>query len=142
MGSYSESPTPLVEPEPDLVVEPMGIAEPATTPSSAPSGFAVPVVGDAADIFPIEPGTPETPESTRATASVAEPASVDSATTDADSNLSDFILDLGTAPAEEDAAPIPSSTESDDTCADCVYDETCPNKDQRLPKDCGSFQWR
>lgn len=28
------------------------------------------------------------------------------------------------------------------TCADCVYEETCPNKDQRLPRDCGSFQWK
>ena len=27
-------------------------------------------------------------------------------------------------------------------CDDCAYAETCPNKDQRLPKDCGSFQWR
>jgi hypothetical protein len=28
------------------------------------------------------------------------------------------------------------------TCDDCVYVETCPNQGQRLPKDCGSFQWR
>ena len=27
-------------------------------------------------------------------------------------------------------------------CEDCVYVETCPNKDQRLPKDCVSFQWK
>ena len=27
-------------------------------------------------------------------------------------------------------------------CDDCVYVGTCPNKDQRLPKDCGSFQWK
>lgn len=30
----------------------------------------------------------------------------------------------------------------DYSCDDCVYVETCPNKDQRLPKDCGSFQWK
>ena len=28
------------------------------------------------------------------------------------------------------------------TCEDCVYVETCPNRDQRLPKDCVSFQWK
>ncbi|NTU70317.1 MAG: hypothetical protein HGB10_00610 [Coriobacteriia bacterium] len=28
------------------------------------------------------------------------------------------------------------------TCSDCVYVDTCPNKDQRRPEDCGSFQWR
>ena len=27
-------------------------------------------------------------------------------------------------------------------CADCVYVDTCPNKDERLPRDCGSFQWK
>jgi pilus assembly protein FimV len=27
-------------------------------------------------------------------------------------------------------------------CDDCVYVDTCPNKDQRVPKDCGSFQWK
>ncbi len=27
-------------------------------------------------------------------------------------------------------------------CDDCVYVETCPNKDQRRPEDCGSFQWK
>jgi len=28
------------------------------------------------------------------------------------------------------------------TCEDCVYVETCPNKDQREPSSCGSFQWK
>ena len=27
-------------------------------------------------------------------------------------------------------------------CDDCVYVDTCPNKDQRRPEDCGSFQWK
>ncbi|MDR3687681.1 MAG: hypothetical protein P4L93_12070 [Coriobacteriia bacterium] len=34
------------------------------------------------------------------------------------------------------------SSLQDYTCEDCVYVTTCPNRDQRLPKDCGSFQWR
>jgi len=28
------------------------------------------------------------------------------------------------------------------TCADCVYVDTCPNKDEREPANCGSFQWK
>jgi hypothetical protein len=83
---------------------------------------------------------------------------------------SDFILDLDAIqpvaldenPAQEDGAevpaaaqetpePIPAETPSEDsysstltdyTCEDCVYVETCPNRDQRAPKDCGSFQWK
>lgn len=35
-----------------------------------------------------------------------------------------------------------SSPLTDYTCEDCVYVETCPNRDQRAPKDCGSFQWK
>lgn len=27
------------------------------------------------------------------------------------------------------------------TCEDCVYVTTCPNKDERTPSACGSFQW-
>jgi hypothetical protein len=43
--------------------------------------------------------------------------------------------------ADLDPAPGVSPLE-DYTCEDCVHTETCPNRDQRLPKDCGSFQWR
>lgn len=28
------------------------------------------------------------------------------------------------------------------TCDDCVYANTCPNKDQKAPAECGSFQWK
>jgi hypothetical protein len=40
-------------------------------------------------------------------------------------------------PVAEAASPV-----AEYTCEDCVYVETCPNREQRLPKDCGSFQWR
>lgn len=60
---------------------------------------------------------------------------------------SDFILDLepdGTA-----AQPPGYSTPSDSheemsgmTCEDCVYVSTCPNRDERDPSSCGSFQWK
>jgi hypothetical protein len=87
----------------------------------------------------------------------------------ASASESDFILDLDaiqpvaleseeadeqagqpvadTAPQEpEPPAPTPvaeaATSMADYTCEDCVYVETCPNQGQRLPKDCGSFQWR
>jgi len=41
------------------------------------------------------------------------------------------------APGSETVSPL-----QDYTCEDCVYVDTCPNRDVRLPKDCGSFQWR
>jgi hypothetical protein len=75
---------------------------------------------------------------------------------------SDFILDLDaiqpvaledtetaeSAPAPSESPQSPASDEepysslTDYTCEDCVYVETCPNRDQRAPKDCGSFQWK
>jgi hypothetical protein len=43
-----------------------------------------------------------------------------------------------TAPAQD----LSSSPVKEFTCDDCIYVDTCPNKDQRAPQDCGSFQWR
>jgi len=42
-----------------------------------------------------------------------------------------------TVPATDDLLSL-----STYTCEECVYVETCPNKDQRRPEDCGSFQWK
>lgn len=67
---------------------------------------------------------------------------------------SDFILDLDQPASSQpldgnpDGASLLRAVEPDVPspdeyrCGDCAYVETCPNKDQRLPKDCGSFQWR
>ena len=41
------------------------------------------------------------------------------------------------ATTDDDVLPLSSYV-----CGDCVYAATCPNRDQRLPKDCGSFQWK
>jgi hypothetical protein len=52
------------------------------------------------------------------------------------------------APPAEESHEAPSgntdfpSSMTEYTCEDCVYVETCPNRDQREPKDCGSFQWK
>lgn len=70
--------------------------------------------------------------------------------------ISDFILDLESTPAPapvaSDESPVvdmapgvdPAAAEAlaSMTCQDCVYVNTCPNKDQRDPRSCGSFQWK
>jgi hypothetical protein len=59
---------------------------------------------------------------------------------------SDFILDLEDIAAdtsEEPAGYQPSGTDvADLTCDDCVYVEGCPNREEREPASCGSFQWK
>jgi len=117
----------------DLVVEPMGITAPV---APARTGFAVPVVADAGDLFPVE----ASPQASDEVEEVEVPTESGNEGTDS-RDISDFILDLGPAPAGEPDASVASELD-EYTCKDCVYEETCPNKDQRLPKDCGSFQWR
>lgn len=99
--------------------------------------FAKPVIlgGEYADVVPatvVEAPAPA-PEPVAETPA-PEPA------TETDATGSDFI-DLG--PAEPAApAPMVSDELSALTCADCVYDATCPNRGQLLPASCGSFQWK
>lgn len=138
----------------DLVLDPLGLLSP-TAPTR--SGFAIPVVGDAGDIFPLEPSSmPESvadmggdvtadsieqPDAPQVDVPDEAPDEAADAQTDSTPEASDFILDLDQI--EASVADSPVVTDLDDyTCKDCVYEETCPNKDQRLPKDCGSFQWR
>ena len=58
---------------------------------------------------------------------------------------SDFIV-LESPSADETVAVPEAGAEvsplSAYTCDDCVYVDTCPNKDERRPEDCGSFQWK
>ena len=94
----------------------------------------------------------------------ALPGDLDAEGSEFPGDASDFILDLESVEGEsriavttpdatsdvaseptlaEAPAYEPSASPVDDfTCGDCVYMDTCPNRDQRLPKDCGSFQWR
>lgn len=61
----------------------------------------------------------------------------------------EFVLDLDTGKfvKKTKSAPAGGFTGGaepmlDMSCDDCVYVQTCPNKDQRDPKTCGSFQWK
>jgi hypothetical protein len=60
--------------------------------------------------------------------------------------IADFIFELENVTdipeaARKDADPA-ASDGTGPTCDECVYDETCPNRDQRSPRECGSFQWK
>jgi len=60
---------------------------------------------------------------------------------------SDFILDLDPIAAVPAPPGYEVSAESDSeistmSCDDCVFVGTCPNKDERDPSSCGSFQWK
>lgn len=48
------------------------------------------------------------------------------------------------APRTETAGFTAESTTAADnlSCEDCVYQNTCPNKDELTPGSCGSFQWK
>jgi hypothetical protein len=81
-----------------------------------------------------EPALEQSPEADDS----REPEVVDSEPTIAEPLVSD-----AEAPAPEPVVPPREPASMDEyVCDDCVYVETCPNKDQRLPKDCGSFQWK
>jgi hypothetical protein len=142
-GAYSESlhdaaRNAIRADEPDL--------EPADAPVPPPAAVAEPVAEPAA----------ATPESEPAVDAESEPAIPAAATeavaTDAAQDTdpaSDFVmLDSNSAFPPSILPAIPGADEqelpplSSYTCEDCVYVETCPNKDQRLPKDCVSFQWK
>ncbi len=60
--------------------------------------------------------------------------------------IADFIFDLENVTdipeATGDTAGAEGSISEGPTCDECVYDETCPNRDQRSPQECGSFQWK
>lgn len=79
-------------------------------------------------------------------AAVNEPAGVAGQDTEIDSILADLGPVETPEPAQA-AAPEPVSTEGetsieDLTCDDCVYVNTCPNKEGLDPAKCGNFQWR
>ncbi len=158
MGSYAGSSGDIaseVLPDDDLPVEPMGLTdlEPPTVSVPARSGFEVPVVSDASDIIELE--APVVAEDQVFASDTPDDSPVVDDENPAERDISDFILDLDTTPVADSVvepvaeAVIEAPQVFDDmpgvvenTCDDCIYEDTCPNRDQRLPKDCGSFSWR
>jgi hypothetical protein len=99
---------------------------------------------DVDTLLPIDaPGQPVTP---MGVTSAEEPAPSEPSVHD---DESDFIMLDDVLPSAVDDASEPSQPDapgdaplSTYTCNDCVYVDTCPNKDQNHPEDCGSFQWK
>jgi len=56
-----------------------------------------------------------------------------------DTEIDSMLADLGRV---GDASGAPGSDLADLTCDDCVYVNTCPNKEELDPSKCGNFQWR
>lgn len=133
LGAYGDEETPSVD-----VELPVELAEePAAELESAPA---------------IEPEPEPTLEPK------PEPESVPAAEPEDEADeISDFIFDLeasivetaqgeeGVTQGEEGVAQAPEAVAevvAGMSCQDCVYVATCPNKDQRDPATCGSFQWK
>jgi len=56
-----------------------------------------------------------------------------------DTEIDSMLADLGRV---GDTPGSPGSDLADLTCDDCVYVNTCPNKEELDPSKCGNFQWR
>jgi hypothetical protein len=151
----SESETPEEAPQP-LAMESKGVPQ---DDEPQPLSAGVEVRAEAASESKPESASGAQTEEVApppATDDIGTPPSVDdiAAAPLADEMTSDFILDLDQPPSGQpmglgsSAVLKPGIAQPDVplleeyVCADCAYVETCPNKDQRLPKDCGSFQWR
>ncbi len=133
--------------------ETMAAARPVILGAYSDSSVEPSVADDAADSSAeseseaslVEPA-PGSPETTESETEAPLPPTAEEAPEPTSEPESDFILDLDpVAPVEvppgyevsEASAEI--STMS---CEDCVYVGTCPNKDERDPSSCGSFQWK
>lgn len=108
-----------------------------------------PVILGAYDEPPVAQFEPPAAEPESGEAPVQSRGATEPATAIAPPEDSDFIVldDAPASPATDE--PAGQQEAADDgltmsvyTCNDCVYVDTCPNKDQRLPEDCGSFQWK
>ena len=164
-GDYPEpSPTPEATPEPEVaatdtevdtapIAEPMGVSEAPASLPLADTDLTIDLSDfELVSAVELEPASLSATESSEVDlapemSATPEPNLAEQAADD----ISDFILDLEsvtTVPEGDDVTPVPAQapvttvSTSEYTCADCVYVETCPNKDQRLPADCGTFQWR
>ena len=119
LGAYDES--PLVDLDEAEAVVPPAEGVPATGDESDSDEVVVPPADS--DFIMLDPGPPTPTADAGAESTDPKPA---------DENASE-----ASKPHEVGEGPL-----SVYTCNDCVYVDTCPNKDQRLPEDCGSFQWK
>ncbi|HET6351167.1 MAG TPA: hypothetical protein VFG89_03425 [Coriobacteriia bacterium] len=110
-----------------------------------PISFAVPEVSAEPVLEPVEVVEPvEAPASEAiaaepATTEPAESSPVDESNEVPAADPHDLMVPAG---AGAPGYTPDSEGVADLTCHDCVWVDTCPNKDQRDPASCGSFQWK
>ena len=133
LGAYDESPFDGIKPRPhvDGPTTELDVTEPAATGR-----------GDEAVALTDAPEAQDAPDAAVPSQAFAAPMSEREAPASGEPQpTSDFFsLDTPSSARSEPGADVPPL--SSYTCSDCVYVDTCPNRDQRLPKDCGSFQWK
>lgn len=131
---------PVVEPEPEVapVVEPEAVAE---APAYVPDPFEEPAA-DPGDFLKVQIGEDSSAMGRTvvmgAYAEESEPAAEDAPVAESDTEIDSMLADLGAVNAEASGGSDLSSL----TCEDCVYVNTCPNKEGMDPSKCGNFQWR
>lgn len=162
--AVEEPPAEVPALEEPPVEEPAIEEPPAEVPAYVPDPFEEPsvdggdIVSARADDETVALGRPvvmgaysdSTFEAVVEPASIAEPApgaggtepatAEDTDVAESDS-LEGMLADL------EPIEPIPGGFAGSDsgealTCADCVYEQTCPNKEGLDPSQCGNFQWK
>lgn len=129
MGEYPESEAAVTEEQQVSEDEPSPPPPPTAEESPAPPEPLVPQPVE--EPPPPAPAVEPEPEPTEAPA-IAEDLSI----------LGDLEIPVSLS---EDATQEYAGEEIDLaslTCDDCVYVNTCPNKEDLQPADCGSFQWK
>lgn len=131
-------PEVVPEPEPEPVVEPEAVAE---APAYVPDPFEEPAA-DPGDFLKVQIGEDSSAMGRTvvmgAYAEESEPAAEDAPVAESDTEIDSMLADLGAVNAEASGGSDLSSL----TCEDCVYVNTCPNKEGMDPSKCGNFQWR
>lgn len=127
LGEYDSTP-------PQAQLEPEGMSPALPEDGSLTASEPDPVPTDAAKVAPeFQPD---------ATAAIEPAAAEPVAAPIQPEPVSDFV-ELGEVPAMPAQAYEPGRPDIEGmTCSDCVFLETCPNKGERQPATCGSFQWK
>ncbi|MDZ4168999.1 MAG: hypothetical protein U1E26_05035 [Coriobacteriia bacterium] len=139
LGAYDEVATVS---EVDVLLPPAADDQSAPGPDGAESS---PVSEPHKPEIPVPPVIPpSSPASLPAADNTGDSAAADP-TAGESAQVSDDLDVSSTVAGDSDFVDLPPVVATDPldtmTCDDCVYHDTCPNKGQRDPASCGSFQW-
>ena len=138
--SEDEEPIPVAE---ELTAEIELVTPPSEPVDSSPDTNA------ALEDLLVEPTAQDLPTEVEVSSdapAAAEPTKANSEVGSSRDEIADFIFELENVTDIPEAPATRSKGEATSpdgpTCEECVYDETCPNREQRSPHECGSFQWK